>query len=82
MRFIILTLTVIAACFQAIALPATYQNPIIKESIPDPTVLRAEDGFFYLMGTEDIWNIPIFRSPDLVNWTQIGTVFDLSLIHI
>lgn len=76
MRSIILTLTVIAACFQAIALPATYQNPIIKESIPDPTVLRAEDGFFYLMGTEDIWNIPIFRSPDLVNWTQIGTVFD------
>lgn len=52
-----------------------YSNPIIMRSIPDPTVIRAKDGTFYLYGTEDVHNIPIYRSTDLVDWTYVGTAF-------
>lgn len=46
----------------------TYTNPVIGRSMPDPTVIRAGDGYFYLYATEDIRNTPIYRSTDLVNW--------------
>ena len=52
-----------------------YQNPVINSSCPDPTVLKAKDGFFYLYATEDDYNIPIYKSKDLVNWTLVGHVF-------
>ena len=29
-----------------------YRNPVIDVSVPDPTVIRAKDGYFYLYGTE------------------------------
>lgn len=76
MRTATAILLALAAVTQSAAIPATYQNPVIEQSVPDPTVLRADDGFYYMMGTEDIWNVPVFRSPDLVRWTQTGTVFD------
>lgn len=43
-----------------------YRNPIINQSLPDPTVIKANDGNFYLYATEDIRNVPIFRSSDLI----------------
>lgn len=52
-----------------------YTNPIIKMSLPDPTVIRADDGSFYLYATEDIHNLPIFKSRDLIEWSQVGTAF-------
>ena len=52
-----------------------YTNPVIKSSVPDPTVLRDDDGTYYLYGTEDIHNTPIFKSTDLVNWNLTGTAF-------
>jgi len=52
-----------------------YTNPVINRSTPDPTVIRAEDGYFYLYATEDIRNIPIYRSKDLVYWNFVNTVF-------
>lgn len=52
-----------------------YSNPVLQKSVPDPTAIRANDGFTYLYGTEDIWNMPIFKSSDMVTWTQVGTVF-------
>ena len=36
-----------------------YHNPIIPVSVPDPTVIRADDGYFYLYGTENTHNLPI-----------------------
>lgn len=54
---------------------ATYYNPVIKWSMPDPTVIKAEDGFFYLYATEDTHNVPIYRSKDLVTWRYAGTAF-------
>ena len=54
----------------------TYENPIIERSVPDPTVIKCEeDGFFYLYGTEDIGNGPIFRSKNLIDWSFVGLFF-------
>ncbi|MDR3365476.1 MAG: family 43 glycosylhydrolase [Prevotellaceae bacterium] len=53
----------------------TYRNPVLAVSTPDPTVIRAQDGTFYLYCTEDIRNIPIYSSTDLVHWRNIGTAF-------
>ncbi|MBQ9667481.1 MAG: family 43 glycosylhydrolase [Prevotella sp.] len=59
----------------ALAQTATYQNPVIDTSLPDPTVIRAQDGYFYLYATENIRNVPIYRSSDLVTWRYMGTCF-------
>lgn len=53
----------------------TYSNPVVSTSLPDPTVIRAGNGYFYLYATEDIRNVPILKSKDMVNWSQVGTVF-------
>lgn len=62
---------------QVIALLANgyYKNPIIDCSLPDPTIIKAKDGYFYVYATENIRNVPIYRSPDLVSWTFLGTAF-------
>lgn len=52
-----------------------YRNPVVAYSLPDPTLIRAADGLFYLYATEDTRNTPIHSSPDLVNWTFRGTAF-------
>ncbi len=53
----------------------TYKNPVINYSLPDPTIIKANDGYFYLYATEDIRNTPIHRSKDLINWKMVGTAF-------
>lgn len=52
-----------------------YHNPVIDESLPDPTVIRAADGSFWLYATENIHNLPIYRSTNLVDWSFQGTAF-------
>lgn len=53
----------------------TYKNPVVDYSLPDPTIIKAHDGTFYLYATEDIRNTPIHRSTDLVHWELVGTAF-------
>lgn len=53
----------------------SYRNPIINQSVPDPTVFRDDDGTYYLYGTENTRNVPIFSSKDLVDWKFEGTAF-------
>ena len=53
----------------------TYKNPVVDYSLPDPTVMKAADGYFYLYATENIRNTPILRSKNLVDWDEIGTAF-------
>ena len=53
----------------------TYKNPVVPHSLPDPTVIRAQDGMYYLYATEDIHNTPIYCSWDLVHWDFVGTAF-------
>jgi arabinan endo-1,5-alpha-L-arabinosidase len=52
-----------------------FSNPVVNKSLPDPTVIKAADGYFYLYATENIRNTPIHRSADLVNWVFLGTAF-------
>lgn len=53
----------------------TYTNPVVDYSLPDPSVIKGDDGYYYLYATEDIRNLPIHRSKDLVNWGLVGTAF-------
>jgi arabinan endo-1,5-alpha-L-arabinosidase len=53
--------------------PAAYRNPVVAADLPDPTVIRAPDGLFYLYATAR--NISVMRSADLVEWTRVGTAF-------
>ena len=52
-----------------------YHNPVINYSLPDPSVIKGEDGYFYLYATENIRNLPIHRSKNLVDWEYVGTAF-------
>ncbi|HEX8267487.1 MAG TPA: glycoside hydrolase family 43 protein [Pyrinomonadaceae bacterium] len=54
-----------------------YQNPVFDSDFPDPTVIRASDGYFYAYATQTFingnWiNIQVARSTDLKNWTRLG----------
>ena len=51
----------------SLAQTSTYSNPVIDKSAPDPTVIRAEDGTYYLYATEDTRNVPIYRSTNPVS---------------
>jgi arabinan endo-1,5-alpha-L-arabinosidase len=55
--------------------PTSYTNPVINKSLPDPTIIKAQDGYFYLYATENTRNTPIYRSKNLVDWTFSGTAF-------
>jgi arabinan endo-1,5-alpha-L-arabinosidase len=52
-----------------------YRNPVVAMSLPDPTIIKAPDGRFWLYATEDTRNTPIMRSDNLVDWTFAGTAF-------
>jgi len=52
-----------------------YQNPVINYSLPDPSVINGGDGYYYLYATEDIRNLPIHRSKNLLDWEYVGTAF-------
>lgn len=57
-----------------------YTNPVYGQDAPDPTVVRAADGYFYAYttNTEEGGRTqlhPILRSADLISWKKVGTVF-------
>lgn len=52
-----------------------YANPVLDKSMPDPTIIKADDGNFYLFATEDTHNVPIMRSDNLIDWNFLGTAF-------
>jgi arabinan endo-1,5-alpha-L-arabinosidase len=54
---------------------ATYTNPVLDTDFPDPTLIRARDGY-YAYATQNkregkVLNLQVARSPDLVQWTQL-----------
>lgn len=76
---LLVTLMLLNACNQ----PAEnkektfYTNPIIAGDFPDPTIIRVGDTYYAAGTTNDFApNYPIYESKDLVNWKQIGAVFD------
>lgn len=57
--------------------PNTYTNPILAGFYPDPSIVRAKDDYYLVSSSFAYFpGVPIFRSKDLVNWTQIGHVLD------
>lgn len=71
----LLTLVLCFGCAGMASAQQTYQNPVIRNSAPDPSIIKAQDGYYYMVATEDIHNVPIFRSRNLVDWKQTGTAF-------
>src|SRR5438093_6372678 len=74
-----------AACALALAAPAgaaaqggavPFSNPVIPGNVADPSVVRA-DGVYWAAATSGPWApvSPMFRSRDLVHWSQVGAVF-------
>lgn len=50
-----------------------YSNPVIPGFHPDPSVCRADDGFYLVNSSFQYFpGVPLFYSKDLVNWEQIG----------
>ena len=55
----------------------SYRNPIIPGFHPDPTVCRADDEYYLATSSFTYFpGAPIFRSSNLVDWTQIGNILD------
>jgi arabinan endo-1,5-alpha-L-arabinosidase len=53
-----------------------FRNPIFDFDFPDPTVMRASDGYFYAYATNTevdgkLHHIQIARSSDLLNWERL-----------
>lgn len=82
--FIISALCCLAACSSSSSgkgeksegqVENVYCNPVVNYSLPDPSIIKGDDGYFYLYATEDIRNLPIHRSANLVDWELVGTAF-------
>jgi len=65
--------TRINAYSQEIVLVEKYFNPVVRSAMADPTVIRAQDGRFYVYATGRLINI--MKSDNLVNWTAAGSAF-------
>src|SRR4051812_292459 len=73
----------ITACLTSMALwighgqSATYSNPVLPGDYPDPSVIRVGHTF-WATATTSQWAplFPLLTSTDLVNWTQVGAVFE------
>lgn len=49
----------------------TFTNPVLNTDAPDPSVIRGNDGNYYLFSTAE----HVYRSPDMVNWTYVRQAF-------
>ena len=74
--FVLLLTAALAGCATPAAVQtATFQNPVLDQDFPDPTVIRGGDGAFYAYATQGgdpIRNIQVARSTDLVSWQVVG----------
>src|SRR5687767_5441876 len=54
----------------------SYKNPVFEFDFPDPSILQATDGWYYVYATQGITpefeyqNIQLARSQDLVHWQR------------
>lgn len=54
--------------------PVSHTNPVMRQNVPDPSVIKANDGFWYMMSTTtgEKGTVPLYRSTNLVDWTKVG----------
>lgn len=78
MRLMLLLLAcLLATSATAAKATQTFANPVLDSDFPDPSVLRAPDGFYYAYATQTerdgrMVDIQIARSRDLVSWSYLG----------
>jgi alpha-N-arabinofuranosidase len=54
-----------------------FYNPIIQGFYPDPAIVRKGGDYYMVVSSFAFYpGVPIFHSPDLVNWKQVGHVLD------
>lgn len=57
--------------------PGEYRNPILRGFYPDPSLTRVGDDFYLVTSTFAYFpGLPVFKSRNLVAWTQIGNAID------
>ncbi|MCM1501248.1 MAG: glycoside hydrolase family 43 protein [Bacteroidales bacterium] len=71
----------IGLIFMSISLHAQtehgYRNPVISGCYPDPSICRADDGYYLVNSSFQFFpGVPLFHSRDLIHWTQIGNCLD------
>lgn len=59
-----------------------YKNPVFEPILADPSVIKADDGWFYAYGTQDNWGdgnpahlVAVVRSKNLKDWTFVKDAF-------
>jgi alpha-N-arabinofuranosidase len=67
--------------------PDDYLNPILAGFYPDPSIVRVGRDFYLVNSTFCYFpGVPVFRSRDLIHWTQIGDAIErpsqLSFDHL
>jgi beta-xylosidase len=61
----------------AMSSPSSFRNPVLAGFYPDPSVCRVGDHYYLVTSSFAYFpGVPIFRSPNLVDWTQLGHVLD------
>ena len=57
--------------------PNEYRNPVLSGFYSDPSITRVGNDYYLTASTFTYFpGLPVFRSRDLVNWTQIGNAID------
>lgn len=57
--------------------PSRTAQPIIAGFYPDPTICRVGDEYFLANSSFEYFpGVPVFRSDDLLSWTQVGHILD------
>jgi arabinan endo-1,5-alpha-L-arabinosidase len=81
--FILLGVITMIGCASSEEKASSYQNPVFEPVLADPSVIKAENSYFYAYGTEDDWGdgngsrlTPIIRSKDLIEWEYVGEAFE------
>lgn len=74
-KLILFFLIVFVYAISASGITPMYRNPIINQDRPDPAVLDAGDGSFYLFSTSSSKKVPILTSTDLIDWTYASDAF-------
>ncbi|MBL0923090.1 MAG: family 43 glycosylhydrolase [Sphingomonadaceae bacterium] len=77
---IVATSLLLAGCVTASIEPEqieTVANPVIDANFPDPAVIKAADGYYYVYATQGevdgkMQNIQTARSRDLLRWERLG----------
>lgn len=54
-----------------------FENPVNRGDFADPSIIRVDD-VYYVTATSSEWApfLPLFTSKDLINWEQVGHVFN------